>query len=1096
MTETASWYHDAIIYELHVKAFYDANGDGIGDFRGLTEKLDYLCHLGVTAVWLLPFYPSPLRDDGYDIADYRDVHPSYGNLRDFRQLLDAAHRRGLRVITELVINHTSDEHPWFQQSRRAKPGSALRNMYVWSDTNQRYEGTRIIFCDTEKSNWTWDPVAEAYYWHRFFSHQPDLNFDNPRVFREVTRAMQFWLDMGVDGLRLDAIPYLCEREGTNNENLPETHAVIKKLRAWLDSRYTDRMFLAEANQWPEDVRPYFGDGDECHMAFHFPLMPRIYMALAHEDRYPVTDILRQTPEIPPDCQWAIFLRNHDELTLEMVTARERDYLWDFYAADPHARINLGIRRRLAPLLGGDRRKIELLNSLLLSMPGTPVLYYGDEIGMGDNIYLGDRNGVRTPMQWSPDRNGGFSIADPQRLFLPPIMDPLYGYEAVNVETQMRHPASLFNWTRRAIAARKERRAFGSGEIRLLYPRNRKVLAYLRSCPEEVVLCVANLASSPQPVELDLSEFKGRVPIELIGRSAFPPIGDLPYFLTLPAYAFFWFLLAEEAEAPNWHEPYVTPLPEFQTLVITGDWTMVLGGRNGDVLASRILPEFLPNQRWFSGKASTVRSVGIANWVGFGAGAAGECGIAFIDVDSEGQAPQSYSLPLGIAWESATDDPLQRLQPMVLARVRRAASVGVLHDAAASPELAKTIFDAVARNAEIDGPGGRLVCKSTAAFAEFSDIAPEQCARLGVEQSNTSTLLDNRVVLKFYRRVQVGIHPEVEIGRFLTDVALYANVPRLLGSIELISADGEATAVAMLQEFVRNQGDAWMFTLEHLDRTLNAVELLLPGSEHVGDDPHAGYWVLVETMARRIGELHIALANAGSGDPAFAPEPMSIAERDRWQNELLEIAMRARTAVMTARTRQKDPRIEELATHILSYWEVLQKICTLPGSAIVSVASTRVHGDLHLGQVVVAGSDCYLLDFEGEPLRPIQTRRAKTSPLRDVAGMIRSFEYAGETALARRGSGPVAPRADGRKAIDTWLEQTKLRFIAAYRETTLNCMSVPPVLDDFNMLLDVFTLEKTLYEVCYEAANRPDWLGIPLSALAQRLVVPVPDSDPA
>ena len=498
------WYKDAVIYQLHIKAFLDTSGDGIGDFPGLMQRLDYIQSLGATAIWLLPFYPSPLRDDGYDIADYRRINPAYGTMRDFRQFVKEAHRRGLRVITELVINHTSDQHPWFQKARRAKPGSAARNFYVWSDTDQRYQGTRIIFLDTEKSNWTWDPVANAYFWHRFYSHQPDLNFDNPRVLDEVIKTMRYWLDMGVDGMRLDAIPYLVEREGTNNENLPETHVVLKKIRAALDDAYDDRMLLAEANQWPEDTAPYFGEGDECHMAFHFPLMPRMYMALAQEDRHPVTDIIRQMPEIPDICQWAIFLRNHDELTLEMVTEEERDYLWRTYAGDARARINLGIRRRLAPLMQNDRRKIELMNGLLLSMPGTPIIYYGDEIGMGDNYFLGDRDGVRTPMQWTPDRNGGFSRANPQQLYLPPVMDPIYGFEAVNVEAEESDPSSLLNWMRRILAVRMQHRAFGRGQIRFLYPANRKILVYVREYENERIFCVANLSRSAQAVELDLS----------------------------------------------------------------------------------------------------------------------------------------------------------------------------------------------------------------------------------------------------------------------------------------------------------------------------------------------------------------------------------------------------------------------------------------------------------------------------------------------------------------------------------------------------------------------------------------------------------------
>ncbi len=556
------WYKDAVVYELHVKAFFDSNGDGIGDLAGLTQKLDYLADLGVNTIWLLPFYPSPFHDDGYDVADYRDMHPAYGNLAQFPEFVRAAHDRGLRVITELVINHTSDQHPWFQAARRAPKGSPERDFYVWSDDPELYAGTRIIFTDTERSNWTYDEEAGQFFWHRFFSHQPDLNFDNPAVRAEILDILRFWLDMGVDGFRLDAIPYLIERDGTSNENLRETHEVIKELRAGLDEQHENRLFLAEANMWPEDVREYFGDGDECHMAYHFPLMPRMYMAIAQEDRHPIVEILAQTPDIPESSQWAIFLRNHDELTLEMVTSKERDYMWSTYAEDTRARINLGIRRRLAPLMENDPERIKLMNSLLLSMPGSPFIYYGDEIGMGDNFYLGDRDGVRTPMQWTPDRNGGFSRADPQGLYLPPIMDPIYGYEAINVEAQLREPASLLNWTRRMLAVRKTSHAFGRGEFTLLHPGNRKVLAYIRTHGDDVVLCVANVSRSAQAVELDLSAFADRVPVEMLGRNAFPPISHRPYVLTLPAHGFFWFKLMTDVEAPNWHEdrPAVESLP--------------------------------------------------------------------------------------------------------------------------------------------------------------------------------------------------------------------------------------------------------------------------------------------------------------------------------------------------------------------------------------------------------------------------------------------------------------------------------------------------------------------------------------------------------
>ena len=537
----AGWYKHAIIYQVHVRTFVDANGDGIGDFAGLAQRLDYLQELGVNAVWLMPFFPSPLRDDGYDISDYRSVHPSYGTLDDFKNFLSIAHDRGIRVIIEMVLNHTSDQHPWFQESRSSQD-NPKRDWYVWSDIDTKYRGTRIIFLDTEMSNWAWDPISKSYYWHRFFSHQPDLNYDNPMVREEMWQVMKFWLELGVDGFRLDAVPYLIEREGTNCENLPETHAIIRDLRKRVDEQFPGVMLLAEANQWPADLRPYFGDGDEFHMAFHFPLMPRMFMGVRLEDRKPITEILQQTPEIPASCQWCLFLRNHDELTLEMVTDIERDYMYDIYAGDKAMRLNLGIRRRLAPLLDNDRRRIELMNGMLMSLPGTPIIYYGDEIGMGDNIYLGDPSGVRTPMQWSGGWNGGFSTADPERLYSPPILNPVYGYQAVNVLSQKRTPHSLMSWMQHIIGIRRSNPVFGSGSIQFLYPANHRILAYVRQLDKETILVVNNLSSAAQAVELDLRQYQGNILIEMFGRNIFPRIGDLPYLLTMGPYQFFWFRL--------------------------------------------------------------------------------------------------------------------------------------------------------------------------------------------------------------------------------------------------------------------------------------------------------------------------------------------------------------------------------------------------------------------------------------------------------------------------------------------------------------------------------------------------------------------------
>ena len=1079
------WYKDAIIYQLHVKAFYDVSNDGIGDFRGLTEKLDYMAELGVTAVWVLPFYPSPLRDDGYDIADYMNVNSAYGSMRDFRVFVREAHRRGLRVIIELVVNHTSDQHPWFQRARRSRPGSRYRDYYVWSDSDQKYQGTRIIFCDTEVSNWAWDPVAQAYYWHRFFSHQPDLNFDNPRVMDEIIRVMKFWLEAGVDGLRLDAVPYICEREGTNNENLPETHAVIKRLRAWVDANYSDRMFLAEANQWPEDVRPYFGTGDECHMAFHFPLMPRMYMALAREDRYPITDIMRQTPDIPDNCQWAVFLRNHDELTLEMVTDRERDYLWQFYAAEPRARINLGIRRRLATLLDGDRRKIELLNSLLMSMPGTPIIYYGDEIGMGDNIFLGDRNGVRTPMQWSPDRNAGFSKADPERLFLPPIMDPIYGYESINVESQLRQPSSLLNWMRRLIAARKAHPAFGRGTLTFLYPGNRKILAYLRSHDDETLLCVANMSQAPQSAELDLADYKGRVPVEMLGRSAFPPIGDLPYFVTLPGYGFYWFLLAEEAEAPKWYEPYVTPLPEFRTFVLARGWASVVEGDNALRLWTKVLPDFLPNQRWFAAKGTRIASVHLADSVEVAFGG-NDFLLTCLDVEMINGVKQRYFLPLAIAWETASYDPLTQLQAYTVARARIGGRIGAVHDALASQPFAQAAVRRIIENAEMPTLyGGRITFHATRALREMEVPAQLEVERLGREQSNTSVTIGDTMIFKAFRRLQAGINPEIEIGRFLTDVAGYKNTPPLLGSIEMVDAEGTPTALAVLQSLIRNQGDGWDFTLDYLERVLGQLEFLPAGMEVEFEELHAVYLALAETLGARVAELHQCFAMEVD-DPAFRPEPVSADDLAYWDRQVREQADAAEEALQRARESGKlNATAQYTVESLLGRWEqVGQAIARfLPES--VDEVKTRLHGDLHLGQVVVVRDDFFILDFEGEPLKTMDQRRVKLSPLRDVAGMIRSFDYAAQTALLQRS---VRPEKEDelREALVDWEDRVIQRFLAGYRNAAAGCRSVPADDVTFNALVNLFTLEKSLYEIVYEATNRPDWIGIPVQGVQRVL----------
>jgi maltose alpha-D-glucosyltransferase/alpha-amylase len=1085
----ALWYKDAVIYQLHVKAFFDSNNDGIGDFRGLTQRLDYIQELGVNTLWLLPFYPSPMRDDGYDIADYRNIHPDYGTRKDFRAFVRGAHRRGLKIVTELVINHTSEQHAWFQVARRAPRGSAKRDYYVWSDSDKKFPETRIIFTDTESSNWAWDPVAQQYYWHRFFSHQPDLNHNNPQVVKAVTRLMRFWLDMGVDGLRLDAIPYLCVREGTNNENLAETHAVVKQMRAMVDARYRSRMFLAEANQWPEDVREYFGDGDECHMAYHFPLMPRMYMAVAEEDRHPITEIMGQTPDIPETCQWAIFLRNHDELTLEMVTDRERDYMYTRYATDPRMRVNVGIRRRLAPLMDNDADKIKLMNSLLLSMPGSPIIYYGDEVGMGDNFYLGDRNGMRTPMQWSPDRNAGFSRTDPQRLYLPPIMDPVYGYEAVNVEAQSRDPSSLLNWMRRLLNVRKGHQTFGRGRLEFLRPGNRKILAYLREHEGEAILCVANLSATAQPVELDLSRFRGRVPVEMLGHTPFPPVGELPYLLTLPGHGFYWFRLATDAEVPAWHEERLPPL-ELPVLVLFARWRSFfagqvepsragLAGKARAQLEAEILPGFLGVQRWFAAKGERIERAELLEAVELGEGSESWL-ITRVRVHLAGGRAQTYFLPLAVAWGDAEEDHIRPLLPAALAKVRQQARVGVLYDALSDAAFCRTLVAAMGAQREIPFGAGRLRCSATAAYAELMrEGLPGQVRRPGTLGSNTTVVLEDRLFLKAYRHLREGINPELEIGRFLTEVSPFGNIAPLAGAVEYEEGDLRI-AVALLQGYVSNQGDSWSYSVDYLTRFLQ--DSLLHPPQGAAPELHADYLMLMGTLGRRTAELHRALARE-TGDPDFDPEPIAHEDLVGWKQRVredVEHTLERLQGVLPG----LDAAGRDEAERLLRRGAALLERVSAAVPDEVLAAKTRYHGDYHLGQVLLAENDFIVIDFEGEPARPLAERRAKHSPLRDVAGMLRSFSYAAAVALERS----TAERPEARQSLEplahTWGQASAAAFLGAYREAAEGCLCLPSDLAHAQGLIALFTLEKALYELRYELDNRPDWVGVPLRGLLE------------
>jgi maltose alpha-D-glucosyltransferase / alpha-amylase len=1082
-TSDPLWYKDAVIYQLHVKAFFDANDDGIGDFQGLYRKLDYLQNLGVTTLWLLPFYPSPLRDDGYDIADYKNINPSYGRMADFRTFVREAHRRNMRVITELVINHTSDQHPWFQRARQSKSCSPWRDFYVWSDTDQKFLGTRIIFVDSEKSNWAWDPVAQAYYWHRFYAHQPDLNFDNPRVFRAISEIMRFWLDLGVDGLRLDAVPYLIEREGTINENLPETHEVLRRLRRELDQRYRDRMLLAEANQWPEDVLPYFGVGDECHMAFHFPLMPRIYMAVSTEDRYPITDIMRQTPDIPESCQWAIFLRNHDELTLEMVTDRERDYLWNYYAADRRARINLGIRRRLAPLMENDRRRIELLNALLMSMPGTPVIYYGDEIGMGDSVFLRDRDGVRTPMQWTPDRNGGFSRADPERLYLPPIMDAVYGFEAVNVEAQSRSPSSLLNWMKRMIAARHARRAFGRGSLHFLYPSNRKVIAYLRCYEDETILCVANLSRSPQAVELDLADYRGYQPIELLGRSVFPTIGDLPYLLTLQPHSFFWFdLLLSPQQAANLQ----APPPEFVTLVMPQGWSDLFRQHNLQQLENEVIPAFLLRQGWYDSKlpriaGATLRAHGeIRRSAPSGAES---YLVNVVETRLRDGSSRNYLLPFASLWAPSGTDLRQGLILATLAELRQFRREGAMVDAFSQDGFLLALMDLIASGASVPLEYGELRCIQAKAF-DASAMPEAPTVRRGKgEQSNSSVFFDDYAMLRLYRRLEPGPHPEIELSRFLVERANFANTPPPLAVIEarLDGGGSESLALGVLFGFIRNQGNGWNQALNYLTRYLDDALIVThdEASERL-PDPDLFFLALARQIGIRTGQMHRALAEHAGDDPDFMPEPITGDDIAGWRAALAADATELLARLEHERGQLSQRALDRADSLLAAREPFLRAILTLLPDEI-DAQKTRAHGDYHLGRVIVVQND-FFVDVASDPTRSLTERRAKTSPLRDVAGMIRSFDYAASAAVRLLAETRAAAEPRMAELAESWRQHAVDGFRAAYRKAMRGCVSYPANKKQARDLTRFFMLEGWVYAARRELAERPLWFDIPLQGI--------------
>ena len=1098
MAEKANkpWYKDSIFYALPVHSYFDSNGNGVGDFQGLLQKLDYLEDLGVNCISLLPFYQSPLRDDGYDVSDFQSVHPDYGTLDDFKALLEEAHRRGMRIVIDLIMNHTSTEHEWFRRARTAPAGSPERDYYIWSDTQEKFQEAEVIFSDYETSNWEWDNVAKAYYWHRFYSHQADLNYNNPRVREELRKVIDFWYGLRVDGIRLTSIMFLFRQEGTNCENLPEVHLYLKELRKYVEGKYPGQVLIAETNLWPEEAAQYFGEGDECHMNYHFPLMPRLYMALQTEDRYPILDILEQTPPIPENCQWALFLRNHDDLMLSMVTEEERDYLYKVMAQDHGAKINEGIRRRLAPLLDNDRRKIELLNSLLFSLPGSPVLYYGDEIGMGDNIYLGDRNGIRTPMQWNSDRNAGFSTANPQKLFLPVIHDPLYRFEAVNVELQNRNTASLLWWMKNIISMRKRLKAFSHGKIEFLEPANSKVLAFLRASEGESILVLANLSKHSQAVELDLSRFEGARPVEIFSQNKFFEVGEAPYHFTLGPYGYYWFLMEQQEESVD--------LPK-ERAIADLDADVEWAGFFDSYTAKRqfekkILPTYLRSCRWFGGKSRNIVSIDIEH---FPCIMVNEVSAYFLNINiryADG-LPETYFLPVTfITNAERVVRYLKSETQSVVSYLKTPSQEGILVDAIYEESFRNELFWLIKENEKVNVTGGQLVFESGKILddleIEKEDIASEV---LRAEQSNTSVIYNGQFFFKIYRKLENDINPDLELVRFLSERTPFQNSPRYGGGIQFDNhAEKAYIILGLLQNKIPNQGEAWTMMLEELSRYYEKVLAKVERSKAAPplvrkarltfEDIPARLQKLIGSvtyerarlLGQRTAEMHIALASDAT-IPDFCPERFT----QHYQRSIYSQHRKLANEKLGA----LEQRISSLPEHIAKESQLILEIkddifdCFAEiFSRKIEATKIRVHGDYHLGQVLFNGRDFFIIDFEGEPLHSISERRLKRTPFKDVAGMIRSFHYAayGQLVLNQNYRKEDMPLLEN--WANQWFHYVSQAFLAGYLEHAAGQSFIPEDEKSLQLLLRTYILEKAIYEVGYEMNSRPEWLRIPIKGV--------------
>ena len=1091
-SDSPSWYKDAIIYQLHVKSFFDGNNDGIGDFKGLTAKLDYLESLGVTAVWVLPFYPSPLKDDGYDIADYFGVHPIYGTLRDFRTFLREAHRREIRVITELVLNHTSDQHKWFKRSRQAAPNSYWRNFYVWNSSADRYRDARIIFKDFETSNWAWDPLAKAYYWHRFYSHQPDLNYENLQVRRAMLKVIDYWMEMGVDGMRLDAVPYLYEQEGTNCENLAPTYEFLRSLRAHVDQRFPNRMLLAEANQWPEDAAAYFGTGDICHMVFHFPLMPRMYMALKMENRFPIIDIFEQTPAIPDHSQWGIFLRNHDELTLEMVTDEERDYMYRAYVQDPTSRINLGIRRRLAPLLQNSRRRIEVMNILLFSLPGTPFIYYGDEIGMGDNYFLGDRNGVRTPMQWSGGLNAGFSTSNPQRLFLPLIIDPQYHYETVNVENQERNLFSLLWWMRRVIAIRRRHPAFSRGSMEMIPSDNANVLTYVRKYGNEIILVAINLSHFCQSVSLDLRAYAGYTLYDVFSANRFSRITEEPYTLTMGFHDYFWLQIQTEKSSDLLSEAY--RLPDF---TVGETWLELFEKPAADRLETQVLPSYLQQRTTAGCKALPIGEVKILEQIlvqeqDFTAL------ILLLRVDYTGGESDTILLPVA----SDTEEQVRRIigndQGLIMARLTGAVT-SLLYDCAFHPKFHRLLLETVAGQRKLIGSQGAITGLGRRAVRQKLQDFPSLPHPLSLLKAGTfhmSFSYDNRILCKLFRRLGEGIHPDFELHQRLSEKVPLPYVAEFIGALDYRSAQGTLYEFGLFTSFVHNTGSAWnqavdaaaLFCEDILAKRMDAPppSTLLGAWLETPFDPKKVPYVfdrVAEALGRQTAQLHSALAQVQN--PDFTPEPFTLLyQRSLYQSirsmtRQVFDGIRSRKGLHGTETDEGLKSLLEKEKDLIAVYALLLK-------RNIESMKIRIHGDLHLEQFIAVGNDFVIKAFGGDPYLDLSERRLKRASLQDVARLIDSFHQAAYFTLFRQVIVPPKDVSLVAPWIDDWCNSLSRACLEAYQKEIMSAPWATHKIEDVQFLLTLFLIERAVKEIGYCLRQGKEDVNVAMKTLRKYL----------